>query len=272
MVLSTKRNPFREALKKSKTIKNKRKSKSRTHRITRSKNLKGGSVIGILQKAYNCYITPSKQCAAFAFDSSKKIADLPSSITGLYSYVEIAKQLLIFYSRINIHAVNSPNYSELDKLKSSFKVTMDKLKEMISFLETNDIISKLARPDTKFREFITDILQEISNLRLSDVNDARKIAIWANWYRSKLENMISKLTAILTLINSIHIELPLNTSPDPAAPDPAATDPAAPDPAATANSMQSPAPAPAAPAPAPANIMQAPPFANSATFNVKKKQ
>lgn len=252
MVLSTKHNPFREALKKSKTIKNKRKSKSRTHRITRSKNLKGGSVIGILQKAYNCYIAPSKQCAAFAFDSSKKIADLPSSITGLYSYVEIAKQLLIFYLRINIHAVNSPNYSELDKLKLTFKATMYKLKEMISFLETNNIIRELSNPnpDKKLLDFITYILEEISNSRLSDVNDAGKIAIWANWYRSKLENMISKLTAILTLINSIHIELPLNTSPDPAAPDPAATD----------NSMQ---------APAPANSMQAPPFANSMSEKVK---
>ena len=256
MVLSTKHNPFREALKKSKTIKNKRKSKSRTHRITRSKNLKGGSVIGILQKAYNCYMTPSKQCAAFAFDSSKKIAGLPSSITGLYSYVEIAKQLLNFYSRINFDALNSPRYSELGKLKLTFKVTMNKLKEKIEFLETNDIISKLARPDIKFREFITGIFQEISNLRLSAVTDAGHIAILTNLYRSDLEKMISKLTAILTLINSIHIELPLNTSPDPAAPDPAAT----------ANSMQSPAPAAPATdnsmqAPAPANTMQAPPFA-----------
>ena len=253
MVLSTKHNPFREALKKkSNTIKNKRKYMYRTRRIKRSKNLKGGSVIGILQKAYNCYMTPSKQCAAFAFDSSKKIAGLPSSITGLYSYVEIAKQLLNFYSRINFDALNSPRYSELGKLKLTFKVTMNKLKEKIEFLETNDIISKLARPDIKFREFITGIFQEISNLRLSAVTDAGHIAILTNLYRSDLEKMISKLTAILTLINSIHIELPLNTSPDPAAPDPAA-----PDPAATANSMQSPAPA----APAPANTMQAPPFA-----------
>jgi hypothetical protein len=135
MVLSTKHNPFREALKKSKTIKNKRKSKSRTHRITRSKNLKGGGggVIDIFHKMYNFYTNPSKQCVAFAFDSSKKIAGLPNAIKGLYSYVEIAKQLLKFYSRINIDALNLPLYFELDQLKLTFTDTMEKLKKKLNF-------------------------------------------------------------------------------------------------------------------------------------------
>jgi len=255
MVLYTKHNPFREALKKSKTIKNKRKSKPRTHSITRSKNLKGGGgfgVIDIFQKTYNCYMSPSRQCAAFAFDSSKKIEDLSSSINGLYSYVETAKQLLKFYSRINIDALNSPLYNELDieKLKSTFKDIMEKLKKDIEFLEENHIISQLARPDAKFLAFIRDILQEIRNLHLSAVTDAGKIAITANLYRSDLENKISKLTVILTLFNSIHIELPLNPSPDPAAPD------------HTDVWISDPAPDPA-PAPAPDNFMKLPALANS---------
>lgn len=183
----------------------------------------------------------------------KKIAGLSSSINALYSYVEIAKQLLEFYLRINIDALNSPHYSELDKLKSSFKVTMKELEEMISFLETNNIIRELANPNPnkKILDFITYILQEISNLRLSDVNEARIIATWANWYRSKLENMISQLTAILTQINSIYIELPLNTSPAPVAPAPAP---------APANTMQ-----------APDSSMQAPASVNSMTAKFKNE-
>ena len=224
MVMSTKRSPFREALKKkSNTIKkkNKRKYKSRTRRINRSKNLKGGNVIGILKKTYNCYMNPFGECVKTSLNSFEKIDGLSSSINALSSYVKIAKQLLEFYLRINTDALNSPHYSELDKLKSTFKDTMKELEETISFLETNNIIHQLASPDTKLLDFITVIIvQEISNLRLSDVNTVGKIAIWANWYRSKLENIISQLTAILTQLNSIYIELPLKTSPAPAAPTP----------------------------------------------------
>ena len=255
MVMSTKRNPLHEALKKkSNTIKNKRKYKSRTRRIKRSKNLKGGSVIDILKKTYSCYMNPFGQCVTTSFDSLEKISGLSSSINVLSSYVEIAKQLLEFYLRINIDSLNSPHYSELDKLKSTFKDTMKELKETISFLETNNIIHQLDRPNKKLLHFITVIIvQEISNLSLSGVNTVGKIAIWANWYRSKLENLISQLTAILTQLNSIYIEFPLKTSPAPAAPTPD-------------NTMQ----APASAMPAPVSATQAPVSANSMT-TIKNK-
>ncbi len=77
--------------------------------------------------------------------------------------------------------------------------------------------------------------------------------------------MISKLTAILTLFNSIHIDLPLKTSP---APDHTVVWIS--DPAADAAQAQAQAAAPAPAAPAATNTMQVPPFDNTIISSYKK--
>lgn len=200
--------------KKNNTVKNKRKSKSRTCRISSRKNLKGGGIGGILKKMYLCYMNPVGQCAITSFDTSDQVAGMPSSISALTSYVEIAKKLLEFYKSIDISAIHQ--LRQYAKLTSTFIKVTRELEEMIEFLEEHHVIHHLANPNPSANliDFIDVIVQKISNLSLSDVSRAGKIAIWANWYRSKLENMISQLTTMLTQINSIYIGLPLNTSRD----------------------------------------------------------
>lgn len=208
--------------KRNNTIKNKRKSKSRTRRIKRPNNLKGGGLGGLLKQMYDCYVKPSQSCAVNSFSAIDHVAGMPSSISDLTSYIEIAKQLLEFCKRINTDVFSS----QYSKLISTFKRGIEELDDMIRFLETNNIIGELniAKPSENLIGFVNEIVQQIRNSSLSDVTNAGKIAIWANWYRSKLENMVSQLTTTLTQINSIHIQLPLNPSP----PAPLASHPASP--------------------------------------------
>ena len=199
--------------KKSNTIKNKRKSKSRTRCISSRKNLKGGIALGgVLKKMYLCNANPTAQCVITSLDKLDQVADMPSSLTSLTSYVEIAKKLLKFYKRIDTDAISS-QYSQYSNLISTFNRGIKELDDLIRFLETNNIIGELNNaPSKNLIGFITVIVQQIRNSSLSDVTNAGKIAIWANWYRSKLENMVSQLTTTLTQINSIYINLPMNTS------------------------------------------------------------
>lgn len=199
--------------KKKNTIKNKRKFKGRTRCIRSHKNLKGGGGIGgILKKMYLCHLNPTFQCAITSFDTLDQVADMPNSLRSLTSYVEIAKKLLEFYKSIDISAIHQ--LRQCAKLTSTFKKVTRELEATIEFLEEAHIIRDLAKPsgNDNLIKFINVTLQLISTSNLSDVSREGKIAIWANWYRSNLENMISKLTAMLTQINSIYISLPLNTS------------------------------------------------------------
>lgn len=205
--------------KKNNTIKNKRKIKSRTRCIRNRKSVKGGDVKcggggigGILKKMYLCHANPTAQCVITSLDRLDQVADMPSSLRSLTSYVEIAKKLLEFYKSIDISAIRQP--IQYSKLTSTFKKVMRELEETIEFLEEAHIIRDLAKPsgNDNLIKFINVTLQTISSSSLSDVSREGKIAIWANWYRSNLENMISKLTVMLTQINSIYISLPMNTA------------------------------------------------------------
>jgi len=193
------------------TNKNKRKSKFRTVRIKRPNNLKGGGLGDLLKQTYDCWVKPGQSCAMNSLSAIDHVAGIPRSISDLTSYIEIAKQLLEFCKRINTEGF----VSQYGKLISTFQSGIEELDGMIRFLETNNIIGELktVNPSENLIGFVNEIVQQIRNSSLSDVTNAGKIAIWANWYRSKLENMVSQLTTTLTQINSIHIELPLNPSP-----------------------------------------------------------
>jgi len=219
------------------TIKNKRKSKSRTRRIKRPNNLKGGGLGDLLKQTYDCWVKPGQSCAMNSLSAIDHVAGIPRSISDLTSYIEIAKQLLEFCKRINTEGF----VSQYGKLISTFQSGIKEIDELIKFVESNNIIRELnsRTPNKTVLDFVNSIVQQLRNSNIYEVaievDNARKIAIWANWYRSKLENMVSQLTTTLTQINSIHIELPLNPSP----PAPIASDPAYP---TAVNSMSRPVP------------------------------
>lgn len=210
------------------TRKNKRKSNSRLRRrrrrpIKRTKKMKGGgSLLDTIMKAYRCFNNPVETCAS-AVDTA---ANIPSSLKALESSLSKGLQLLDYCRSINIS--NIPI-----ELSTTFNSCISELSQMIGFVNDNNILQDFRTLSVATPKSSNDLLQKysriytaVSSVQLSNVNSIANVIIWADWWRSKLEYMITDLTTVLTQIIGRFVGLTAAAHP--------AAHPAAP---AAANSM-----------------------------------
>jgi hypothetical protein len=209
------------------TRKNKRKSKHRPRRrrINRTKKLKGGGWVKNLSQLLRCVTTPATQCMLLL----DKAENIPRSLEDLMDCVNKGSQLLDYCKSI-------PTSNIPTELSRSFNGCISELSDMITFVKDNNILldfTTLLQPTSKSSESSNDLLFQkysriytaVSSVQLSDVYSRANVIIFADWWRSKLEYMITVLTTVLTQIIGRFVRL----IPDPAlAPAPAPAAPAAP--------------------------------------------
>ena len=199
------------------TRKNKRKSNSRLRRrrpIKRTKKMKGGGpLLETIMKAYRCFNNPVESCAS-ALDTA---ANIPSSLKALESSLSKGLQLLDYCRSINIS--NIPM-----ELSTTFNGCISELSEMIGFVKKNNILQDFRTLSNDTPNPSNDLLQKysriytaVSSVQLSNVNSIANVIIWADWWRSKLEYMITDLTTVLTQIIGRFVGLTAAAAP-PAAP------------------------------------------------------
>ena len=232
------------------TRKNKRKSKyrPRRRRINRTKKLKGGGWVDNLSRVFRCVTAPATQCMLLL----DKAENIPRSLEDLMACVNKGSQLLDYCNSIKIDDIPP-------QLKLTFQNYKSELDSLIRLVKDNRIIEEFKilwdTPNIKGNEPLFEKYSGIykalaSSLPLSNIASKDNIIIWTDWWRSKIEYLITDLTIILTQIIGIHVGL---------APAPTAT----PAPAATPD---------ADPAHAPADPARAPTVANFMTADKVKKQ
>ena len=199
------------------TRKNKRKSKSRLRRrrhINRTRKLKGGGLVDNLSKLLRCAGAPFTQCMVVL----DKAENLPSSLSDLTSCVDKGSKLLEYCKSIQIE--------HIPELIPTFEDCKSKLDKMIGLVKENNIIAdftalwgsrNITDEELLFQKY-SRIYTVVSSLPLTNIASKDNIIIWADWWRSKLEYMITDLTIVLTQIIGRYVGL----GSAPAAPAPAA--------------------------------------------------
>ena len=206
------------------TRKNKRKSKyrPRRRRINRTKKLKGGGWVNNLSQLLRCVTAPATQCMLLL----DKAENIPRSLEDLMDCVNKGSQLLEYCNSIKI--------DHIPELKPTFQYYKfqhykSELDSLIRLVKENRIIEEFKilwdTPNIKGNEPLFEKYSGIykalaSSLPLSNIASKDNIIIWTDWWRSKIEYLITDLTIILTQIIGIHVGL----APAPTAtPAPAAT-------------------------------------------------
>jgi hypothetical protein len=190
------------------TRKNKRKSKSRLRRrrrhINRTRKLKGGGLVNNLSQLLRCATAPFSQCMV-VLDKAEK---LPSSLSDLMSCVDKGSQLLNYCKSIQI--------DHIPELNPTFEDCKSKLDKMIGLVKENSIIAdfttlwetpNITGEEPLFQKYSGIYTKLVSSMPLSKIASKDNIIIWADWWRSKLEYMITDLTIVLTQIIGIHVGL-----------------------------------------------------------------
>jgi hypothetical protein len=200
------------------TRKNKRKSNSRLRRrrrpIKRTKKMKGGGpLLETIMKAYRCFNNPVATCAS-AVDTA---ANIPSSLQSLESSLSKGLQLLDYCRSINTSKIPI-------ELSTTFNSCISELSQMIGFVNDNNILRDFRTLSVATPESSNDLLQKysriytaVSSVQLSNVNSIANVIIWADWWRSKLEYMITDLTTVLTQIIGRFVGLTAAAAPPAAA-------------------------------------------------------
>jgi hypothetical protein len=95
---------------------------------------------------------------------------------------------------------------------------------MIGFVNDNNILRDFRTLSVATPESSNDLLQKysriytaVSSVQLSNVNSIANVIIWADWWRSKLEYMITDLTTVLTQIIGRFVGLTAAAAPPAAA-------------------------------------------------------